>query len=87
MAFKRRVCTDFDLSDGVVARHRTQRIANAKIANARWAVRRYVKMLRTNNLAHLPVDAVLAKGAFRQYGVHPALLEFAVRETRETLGQ
>ena len=83
--FQARLCNTMDLSDSERQRVYTKRLANAKISHANYAVRRYVANIRRGTMIF--ADEMIVKGILRQYGVHPVLLDYAVKELRAELGR
>lgn len=83
--FQARLCHTMDLSDDERRRVYTKRLANAKISHANYAVRKYAANIRRGTM-HF-VDPIIAKGVLRQYGVHPVLLDYAVKEVQRTIGR
>jgi hypothetical protein len=81
--FKHSLATEMDLSDAVRRKRSAKRILNAKVSNANWAVRQYVRNLKREG--RTTFDAAQAKGVFRQYGVNPHLLDYAVRQLSESV--
>ena len=87
--YSARLCKTMDLSDGERKSVYTKRLANAKISHANWAVRNYAANLRRQDWISgvIAIDPIVAKGILRQYGVHPVLLDYAVKQLQETIGR
>jgi hypothetical protein len=83
--FQARLCKTMDLSDDERRRVYTKRLANAKISHANYAVRKYAANIRRGTM-HFD-GAEIARGILRQYGVHPVLLDYAVKELQRTIGR
>ena len=81
--FKHSLCNSMDLSDKVRKEQSRKRIASGKISHANWAVRQYARNLKRQD--NPVVEPILARGIFRQYQVHPALLDYAVRELQAAI--
>ena len=81
--FQARLCKTMDLSDEQRRRVYTKRLANAKISHANYAVRKYAANIRRGTMQF--TDAIIAKGILRQYGVHPVLLDYAVKELQQAI--